>query len=255
MGTLLQGKIALITGASSGLGRATADRFADEGVAGLVIADIRAEPREGGPTTVELVSDRTRAIFVQTDVADPAQMRQAIESAEALGSLDVMVNNAGIVFANKVLDTDEAAFDRMSDINVKGVFFGTQYAARAMISGGRQGSIVNISSMAGLQGVAGMSLYCLTKGAVRTFTYAAAAELAPKGVRVNAIHPGIIQTTMTGSDVRLLNDDGSSRFPIPIGRIGSPQDIANAVVFLASDLASYVCGASLTVDGALTAIG
>jgi NAD(P)-dependent dehydrogenase (short-subunit alcohol dehydrogenase family) len=252
---LLAGKVAVITGGSSGLGRAMAQRFADEGVAGLVIADLRAEPREGGPTTVDLVSDRTRAMFVATDVTVPEQIERAVAAAADLGPLDVMVNNAGIVFPNKVLATDEAAFDRMNAVNVKGVFFGTQYAARAMLAAGRQGSIINISSMAGLQGVAGMSLYCLTKGAVRTFTYAAAAELAPKGIRVNAIHPGMADTTMIRDDIRLLDEDGNSRFPIPIGRLAQPGDIAGAAVYLASDLASYVVGSSLTVDGGMTVIG
>jgi NAD(P)-dependent dehydrogenase (short-subunit alcohol dehydrogenase family) len=252
---LLAGKVAVITGGSSGLGRAMAQRFADEGVAGLVIADLRAEPREGGPTTVDLVSDRTRAMFVATDVTVPEQIERAVAAAADLGPLDVMVNNAGIVFPNKVLTTDEAAFDRMNAVNVKGVFFGTQYAARAMLAAGRQGSIINISSMAGLQGVAGMSLYCLTKGAVRTFTYAAAAELAPKGIRVNAIHPGMADTTMIRDDIRLLDEDGNSRFPIPIGRLAQPGDIAGAAVYLASDLASYVVGSSLTVDGGMTVIG
>lgn len=255
MAGLLGGKIAVITGAASGLGRAMALRFADEGAAAVVIADRQPEPREGGPTTLELVADRTRAVFVEIDVSSPASLERAIEAAGELGGVDVMVNNAGIVFANKVLSTDETAFDRMNDVNVKGVFFGTQLAARAMVGSGRGGAIINISSMAGLQGVPGMSLYCLTKGAVRTFTYAAAAELAPKGIRVNAIHPGMAETTMITEDVRLLDDEGQSRFPIPLGRVAQPHDIAGAAVFLASELSSYMCGASLTVDGGMTVIG
>lgn len=252
---LLSGKVALITGGASGLGRAIATRFADEGAAGLVIADLQPEPREGGVPTHELVADRTRAVFVPTDVTEVDDLRRAVAAAEDLGGIDVMVNNAGIVFANSVLKTDEEAFARMNAVNVKGVFFGTQLAAAAMIASGRGGAVINISSMAGLQGVAGMSLYCLTKGAVRSFTYAAAAELAPKGVRVNAIHPGMADTTMTREDVHLLDGDGNSRFPIPLGRVADPAEIAGAAVYLASELASYVCGASLTVDGGMTVIG
>ena len=139
------------------------------------------------------------------------------------------------------------------DVNVRGVFFGTQYAARRMIEDGRGGSVINLSSVAGLEGSANYVTYCTSKGAVRLLTYATAAELGPEGVRVNAIHPGLIETTMTTDDVPIVGTDAGEAFVdrIPSRRFGTPEDVADAALYLASDLADYVNGESLIVDGGM----
>jgi NAD(P)-dependent dehydrogenase (short-subunit alcohol dehydrogenase family) len=142
------------------------------------------------------------------------------------------------------------------DVNVKGVFFASQAAARSMTAAGRPGVIINLSSMGGLQGMAGISAYCAAKGAVRLLTYSLAKELGSRGIRVCALHPGVIDTSMTRMDVPVLNDsDGSVDPNVVLGRVGTPKDIAGAAVFLASDEARFITGSSLTIDGGELCIG
>jgi NAD(P)-dependent dehydrogenase (short-subunit alcohol dehydrogenase family) len=165
-----------------------------------------------------------------------------------------MVNNAGVFSGGDFLDATEADFSRLMDVNVKGTFFGAQAAAERMVEGGDGGAIVNLSSVAGLEGSAGFATYCASKGAVRLLTYSLAAELGPEGVRVNAIHPGVIETAMTTDDVPIVGTESGDDYleDIPSRRFGDPGDVADAAVFLASAAGDYVNGESLTVDGGMT---
>lgn len=245
---LAAGKIVVVTGAASGLGRAICLRFAEEGAAAIIVADVLEAPREGGVPTAALVEKSgARSVFVRTDVSSEAQVAAAIAAADSFGGVDVMVNNAGVVFRKSFLDITEAEYERLMAVNVKGTFFGAQLAARAMLASGKTGSIINISSVAGIRGSSMLSAYCASKGAVRLLTYSLAAELGPKGIRVNTIHPGIHATEMVITDL-----GGGSGQPSPLRRIGTPGDVADNAVYLASSLASYVNGASIVVDGGLS---
>lgn len=252
MEQLLSGKTAVVTGGSSGIGRSIAQRFAEEG-ASIVVADIRSSPREGGTPTDELIRDAGgEATFVECDVTNVEDIEAAMEAAETLGGVDVIVNNAGVGPATPALEVTEEEFERTMAINAKGTFFGTQRAARRMVDDAG-GSIINLSSEAGIVGVGAFVPYCASKSAVRVMSYAFADALGPEGIRVNAIHPGIIETTMTTEDVPQVgtpNDDRTLE-SIPSRRFGQPEDIADVALFLASDLSDYVNGESITVDGGL----
>jgi len=238
---------AFVTGGARGLGRAIATALARRGDE-VTVADLDLDLAES--TAADLRAEGYHATAVALDVADVTAVAAAVAAADAVTPLGTLVNNAGVGFSTPLVDVTPEQFDRLMNINLRGVFFGIQAAARAMIPRGT-GSIVNLASTSGFTAsTAPMVPYDTSKGAVRMLTVSAARELAPSGVRVNAVAPGTIDTELTRS---LAVDEGAlDRLVarrIPLGRLGSPEDIAEAVAWLSSDDASYVTGHTLVVDG------
>ncbi|MDZ7851027.1 MAG: SDR family oxidoreductase [Halodesulfurarchaeum sp.] len=256
---LLEGQVVVITGGASGIGRATALSVAHHGGT-VIVGDRSKDPREADVRTIDLIKEETDAAvrFVKCDVTDRDAVERLIDAAEEFGGIDVMVNNAGVYRGGPFLDTSEETLDLMLSVNVKGTFFGSQKAAERMIENGDGGSIINISSIAGLRGASEAAAYCTSKGAVRQLTSALAAELGQYGIRVNGIYPGTIRTAQAIHDSHTIPDADSEDAvagEIPLGRIGEPSEVAKVVIFLASELGTYVNGATLSVDGGQFATG
>ena len=236
----LAGKVCLITGGARGQGAAEAKMFTDEG-ATVVITDVLTEA--GEKTAGELGCD-----FFAHDVTDENRWTEVVDEViKKHGRLDVLINNAGILHASRLVNTRTEDWDRVVAINQTGVFYGMRAVAPAMIEQ-EGGSIVNISSVAGLEGVFGSMAYSASKWAVRGMTKVAAKELSPSGVRVNSIHPGLIDTDMTTD----FPKDKMLR-AVPAGREADPSEVAAVVLFLASDDASYCTGQEFVVDGGMHA--
>lgn len=251
MGTRLNERSAVVTGASSGMGRAIARRLAEEG-ATVTVADIRKLPREGGRPTHELIREHGgTAQFVETDVSDRTDIKSAIESAlDRHGSVDIMVNNAGVWGKQRpITEISEPEYDGVMDVNVRGVYFGCQAAIDAMQEQDSGGTILNMSSIAGEFAYEEASVYCASKAAVTNLTRELAVEQGPNGIRVNAISPGIIVTAQLTQDEEA---EGEFVDEIPLRREGDPEEVADAALFLVSDAASYVNGHNLVIDGGLT---
>jgi len=248
---LLKDKIAIVTGGSSGNGRAIAKGFVREG-ARVIVADLRETGREGGTPTATAINatDPGKARFVQCDVTRIDQLETLVQVAEDWGGLDIMVNNAGILQKEPILEATEETYQRMQDVNVKSVFFGSQMAARAMVKR-KSGVIINMCSIAGMRGTGGFSHYNMSKGAVRLLTYSLADELGPMGIRVNNVNPGIMRTQMNIDDDPVIGTETGEGYldMIPARRWGEPEEVADACIYLASDMAKYVMGTSLVVDG------
>lgn len=248
---MLKGKVAIVTGGSSGNGRAIAEAFVRQG-ARVIAADLTPEPREGGVPVVQAINETHpgMARFLRCDVSSVADLQAVVAAAEDWGGLDIMVNNAGILIKQPLLEATEQVFQRMIDVNVKSVLFGAQAAARVMVPRGR-GVILNMCSIAGMRGTGGFAHYNLTKGAVRLLTLSLADELGPHGIRVNNVNPGIMRTQMNVVDDPVIGTTTGEGYldMIPARRWGEPSEVADACVFLASDMARYVMGTSLVVDG------
>ena len=246
----LDGKVAMISGGARGQGATEARRFAQEG-AKVVIADILDV--EGKQLEAEIAETGGQVTFVHLDVTSEDQWASAVQQAiQSFGKLDILVNNAGILIRKTLVDTTAEEWDRVMDINGKGVFLGTKAVIPAMITAGG-GSIVNISSVAGLVGSAQSAAYGATKGAVRLLTKSTAIQHAADGIRCNSVHPGRIVTEMTreGLDEPGANESWMRR--IPMQRLGTVDDVANGVLFLASDESAYMTGSELVIDGGITA--
>lgn len=257
MSDLLSEDVAVVTGGASGIGREISLTLAEHG-ADVVVADLRATPREGGDPTHERIEaelDR-RAGYVECDVTDVADLETAVEAAAAFGGVSVMVNNAGISRSEDFLEVTEEGYRELMGINAKGTFFGAQAAAREMVEADREGAIVNVASISGVTGRGTGVHYCASKGAVRIMTYAMAAALGEHGIRANAVCPGVVETPMTRRDLGMFEGDATAaetyRQVSPLGRVGRPGDIADAVLYLASPLSGFVTGESLIVDGGAT---
>ena len=247
----LDGKVTLISGGARGQGAAEARLFVREG-ASVVFGDVRDD--EGKQVEAEIEAAGAKATYVHLDVTSEADWRAAVATAVGTyGKLNVLVNNAGILFRSKIEETTEADWDRIMAVNVKGVFLGTKAAIPAMRQVGG-GSIINISSTAGLVGSPGeTAAYTATKGAVRLFTKATAIQHASDGIRCNSVHPGPIVTDMIRDvlENRAMWEQRLRR--LPMGRAGTPEDVAYGVLYLASDESSYVTGSELVIDGGTTA--
>lgn len=252
----LTGKTAIVTGGAVGIGRACVERMAEEG-AKVAILDVLAN--EGEALAKVLCEAGYDVAYWTVDVTDEAAVKAAVDAAAArFGGLDVMVNNAGISGSPAPTDqVSEADWDRVQAVNVKGVFFGTKHAIPHLRAAGG-GSIINLSSIAGLIGVGELAAYHASKGAVRLMSKNDAITYAPEKIRVNSIHPGYIWTPMVENHLRATSDDleaakAAAGSVHPIGHMGDPDDIAWAVVYLASDEAKFVTGAELAIDGGYTA--
>lgn len=243
----LEGRIALVTGGGTGIGRATAERFAGEG-ASVMISGRRQPPLE--ETATAIVAAGGKAAFCTGDVAVEADARRMVDATvETFGGLDILVNNASVVRRGEdIRQTTTEEWDRDLDINLKGVFLTTKHALPHLEK--RKGCIVNLSSQLAFIAVPGYATYCATKGGVVAFTRAIAMDAAGSGVRANCVCPGLVDTAMARVD-RPDFDQRLAEFEKlhPLGRIGQPEDIANAILFLASDEASWITGQALIVDG------
>ncbi|MGW5313868.1 glucose 1-dehydrogenase [Nocardia thailandica] len=234
----LAGKVAVISGAARGMGAAHARRFVGEG-ASVVLGDVL--DAEGEALAAELGE---AAVYRHLDVREPDQWKAVVELAvERFGGVQVLINNAGIANGNRLVDFALDEWQRIIDINLTGTFLGMQAVVPAMTGGG---SIVNISSVEGMRGSPGLHGYTATKFAVRGLTKSAALELAPQGIRVNSVHPGLITTPMT-------ENIPADFLQIPLGRAADSDEVSALVAYLASDESSYSTGAEFVVDGGLTA--
>ena len=242
----LDGKVAVVTGAGSGMGRASALLFAAEG-AKVVCADVSGHQESAA---AEIGKD---AIAVHADVSQAGDVKAMFAAAvEAFGQLDVVFNNAGIDAHHPLDETDDDVFDRLVAVNLRGVFLGIKYAIPALRASGG-GSIISTASAMGLVGRKGIAAYGGTKGGVVALTMGAALDFAADNIRVNCICPGMIYTGRGGAPADNSEPVPTRTMPVPMGRYGSPREIATAAVFLASDDSSYMTGVALPVDGGYVA--
>lgn len=259
----IDGKVALVTGGASGIGRATALTLAREG-AKVVLTDI--DDTGGRQVAAEIAKAGGEALYLTQDVISESRWQEVVaETEQVFGGLDILVNNAGVGMPGGTLDYDLARWKTLLEINLDGVFLGVKHSVPAMQRRGG-GSIINLSSVAGLRGAPGLAAYNATKGGVRLFTKGVALEFVGDKIRVNSVHPGIIETPIwTKMDADLgggsllegganaVDTDSIAQALAPMGFAGEAQDIANGILFLASDESRYMTGTELVIDGGMTA--
>jgi NAD(P)-dependent dehydrogenase (short-subunit alcohol dehydrogenase family) len=246
----LEGKVALITGGTSGIGSATAIRFAQEGAK---VAITGRNPERGEQVVQDIVASGGEALFIRSDVRKAEDCRQAVDlTLERFGRIDVLFNNAGVFHPKSIPDCTEEEWDETIDSSLKGAFLMSKYTLPSMIENG-SGSIIHTSSGWGVLGGDKAAAYCAAKGGLIVMAKAMAIDHGPQGIRVNCVCPGDVLTPMLSDDAAKRgmswDDYAVGAAERPLGRIGSPEDIANAVLYLASDESSFVTGDALVVDG------
>jgi len=246
----LEGKVALITGGTSGIGSATAIRFAQEGAK---VAITGRNPERGEQVVQDIVASGSEALFIRSDVRKAEDCRQAVDlTLERFGRIDVLFNNAGVFHPKSIPDCTEEEWDETIDSSLKGAFLMSKYTLPSMIENG-SGSIIHTSSGWGILGGDKAAAYCAAKGGLIVLAKAMAIDHGPQGIRVNCVCPGDVLTPMLPDDAAKRgmswDDYAVGAADRPLGRIGSPADIANAVLYLASDESSFVTGDALVVDG------
>ena len=244
---LLDGKVALVTGASRGIGRAIALKLAAEGA--KVAINYAGNTAKAEEVKAEIEKNGGEAILVQADVADSAAVEAMVNATvEAFGQIDILVNNAGITRDGLMMRMKDEDFDAVINTNLKGVFYCTKLVSKLMMNK-RSGRIINMASVVGLMGNAGQTNYAAAKAGVIGFSKSAAKELAARGITVNMVAPGFIDTDMTAAMTDKAKE--MTLTGIPLNRMGTPEDVANAVAFLVSDNASYITGQVINVDGGM----
>jgi len=252
----LASRHALLTGAGGGIGLAVAEAYLREGAA-CTVADLAQQPP--APVVDLMARHPVQLQYVRADVTDPASVRQLLAAAQRrFGPVDILFNNAAVFDMAPLLEASLAMYERIFDVNVKGMFLVMQQVLQGMVDAGRTGAIVNLASQAGRRGEALVSHYCASKAAVISYTQSAALAMAPHGIRVNAIAPGVVDTPMWAHvDALFARYEGlqpgekkrAVGLAVPLGRMGVPADVTGAAVFLASDEARYITAQTLNVDG------
>jgi 3-oxoacyl-[acyl-carrier protein] reductase len=243
----LKDRVALVTGGSRGIGRAIATALARAGA--TVVVNYRGNQAAADETVAAIVGAEGQAVAIQADVSQPADVDRLFkETIDRFGKIDILVNNAGITRDNLLLRMKDEDFDAVLDTNLRGLFLCTRAALRPMTRA-RYGRIINITSVVGLMGNPGQANYAAAKAGIIGFTKSVAREMASRSITANAIAPGYIETELTGVLDEKLR--GAILEAIPLGRLGTPEDVAGLVCFLASDAASYITGQTLTVDGGM----
>lgn len=244
----LTGKVALVTGASRGIGRATSIQLAKAGAAVIINYVKSAEKAEDVKRTI--LNAGGKAEIFQTDVSKPDEVKSLFEFIAAkFQKLDILVNNAGVIKDNLLLAMKTSEWDKVMDTNLKGAFLCTRQAVEMMMAG-HSGKIINVSSIGAIRAVRGQTNYSSAKGGLISFTKSCAVELASKGIQANAVLPGLIVTDMSARARKRAGDKLLER--IPVERFGEPDDVANLIVFLASDYADYITGQTICVDGGMS---
>ena len=250
LSTLLQGKVAIVTGGNSGIGKSIVEYLAELGA--KVVIDYRSHPEATEALEEEIGSYGGSSYGVQADVGKLEDLQRLVDTAvNKYGKLDIMVNNAGIETRTSILDTTPDDFDKVLNVNLRGVFFATQYAAKQMIAQGSGGRIINISSVHEDWPMPNNTPYCVAKGGVRMLTRTAGVELASKGVTIVNVGPGAVATPINDSTMNNPELLAKLNAAIPMGRMAQPEEIAKVVGFLASDAASYITATSIFADGGI----